>query len=553
MLTVHQISKTYGIETILREVSFNLNPGERLGLVGPNGCGKTTLLRILAGKEKADSDAFHFNPPDLQIGYLPQGLSPAADETIASFLANTAGNLNLLTRQLETYALQLVETPHQPALEQAYDATLAAIQAAELSQDQLPPVMAALELDKFPRDTPLQHLSGGQKTRLALAVVLLSAPKLLLLDEPTNQLDIEMLQWLEFWLLSSPLTRNSAALIVSHDRVFLDNLVTGILEITPVSRRLQAYAGNYSTYLEEKVKEKVRHWQSYTDQKEEITRLQRAAFTVRGQAAFKRGGKGDSGDKFARGFFSDQSRRQVARAKHLERRLEKLLTDERIEKPSLSWQMKLNFDHAHESSRQVWVSEDLAVGYGDNRLLEELNLSLRYGQRLALIGPNGSGKTTLLRTIAGELSPLTGRLRLGSSVKPGFMTQEQETLDPFQNALETIRMLAPLSETEARSFLHLYLFSGDDVFVPVGKLSYGERARLMLACLVASGCNLLLLDEPINHLDIPSRARFEQALASFAGTIIAVVHDRFFINSFATIIWEIRQGSLHIFPSDQGS
>jgi ATP-binding cassette subfamily F protein 3 len=550
MLTVHNISKSFGIEAILREVSFNINPGERLGLVGPNGCGKTTLLRILTGEEKADSGAYHFNPPNLQIGYLPQGLSPAEDETITSFLTHAVGDLNLLTSRVETYATQLVETPDQPALQQAYDDTLAAIQTAELRQEQLPPVLAALELDKFASDTPVHHLSGGQKTRLALAVMLLSAPKLLFLDEPTNHLDFQMLEWLENWLVSSPMTRNSAALIVSHDRVFLDNTVTGILEIDPISHRLRAYTGNYSAYLDEKLRERERHWQSYTDQNEQITRLHRAAVTVRGQAAFKRGGKGDSGDKFARGFFSDQSRRQVARAKHLERRLEKLLKDERIDKPALSWQMKLDFDHVHESSRQVLVSEDLAIGYDNNRLLEGLDLSLRYGQRLVLIGPNGSGKTTLLRTIAGELSPLAGRLRLGSSAKPGFMTQEQETLDPHRNALDTILMSAPLSETEARSFLHLYLFSGDDVFVPIGNLSYGERARLMLASLVARGCNLLLLDEPINHLDIPSRARFEQALASFAGTIIAVVHDRYFIKSFATALWEVRQGKLLVIPQD---
>jgi len=224
------------------------------------------------------------------------------------------------------------------------------------------------------------------------------------------------------------------------------------------------------------------------------------------------------------------------------------LTDEKIEKPRQSWQMKLDFSQASGSGRQAFVLEGLSVGYADIPLLSGIDLVVRYGDRIALVGPNGSGKTTLLSTIAGRLAPLAGVARLGSSVRLGYMAQEQDTLDPALDALETIRRLSPLSETDARTYLHQYLFSGDEVFTPVGSLSFGERARLMLACLVASGCNLLLLDEPVNHLDIPSRARFEQALANFAGTVIAAVHDRFFIASFAATLWEIREKALVVIP-----
>jgi len=215
-----------------------------------------------------------------------------------------------------------------------------------------------------------------------------------------------------------------------------------------------------------------------------------------------------------------------------------------VDKPRLGWQMKLEFGQMPASGQDVLALEELSVGYGDNVLLRGLNLLVRHGARIALIGPNGAGKTTLLRTVAGVLLPLAGRVRLGSNVRVGYMAQEQEGLDPARDAFTTIRQLAPMSDTDVRAFLHFFLFAGDDVFVPIGSLSYGERARLSLASLVARGCNLLLLDEPINHLDIPSRARFEQALSHFEGTVLAVVHDRYFIERFATEMWEIQESNI---------
>jgi ATP-binding cassette subfamily F protein 3 len=549
MLSVHAISKSFIIDPILSEVSFNLNPGERLGLVGPNGCGKTTLLRILAGLEAPDSGSFQYNPPDLRLGYLPQGLAPAPDDSLGGFLDRLAGDEGALGAQLEALATELARSPDQRSLQQAYDRLLSRLQAAAQSQTQRTEVLAALGLERFPESTPVTHLSGGQKTRLALSGVLLSSPQLLLLDEPTNHLDIEMLEWLEDWLVDSPLTSAAAALVVSHDRVFLDHTVSGILELDPNTHRLRQYSGDYSAYLEQKEAERSQQWQAYSDQQEEIARLSRAAASVRSDATFKRGGKADSGDKFAKGFFANRSKERVKRAKQIEKRLERLLTEDKIDKPRQSWQMKLDFNQAASSGRQALVLEELSVGYGELTLLRPVNLVVRYGQRIALVGPNGSGKTSLLNTITGQTPPLAGVVRLGSAVRLGYMAQEQDTLDPSLDALETIRRLAPLSETDARTYLHQYLFSGDEVFTPVSSLSYGERARLMLACLVASGCNLLLLDESVNHLDIPSRARFEQALRNFSGTAIAAVHDRYFIAGFAATLWEICEQSLLVTPS----
>lgn len=548
MLTVHAISKSFILIPILTEVSFNLNPGERLGLVGPNGCGKTTLLRILAGLEEPDMGSFQYDPPDLRLGYLPQGLSPASDDTLGGFLDRMAGDEGALGARLEVLAAELSGAPDQPALQLAYDRLLSRLQVAAQSQSHRLSLLAALGLGRFPESTPVAHLSGGQKTRLALSGVLLASPQLLLLDEPTNHLDIEMLEWLEDWLVDSPLTRSAAALVVSHDRVFLDHTVSGILELDPTTHRTRLYAGNYSAYLEQKLAERSQQWQAYSDQQEEIARLSRAAASMRADATFKRGGKADSGDKFAKGFFGNRSKERVKRAKQIEKRLERLLTEDKIDKPRQSWQMKLDFNQATSSGRQALVLEGLAAGYGETPLLCDINLVVRYGDRIALVGPNGSGKTTLLSTITGQIPALAGVVRLGSAVRLGYMAQEQDTLDPALDALETIRRLAPLSETDARAYLHQYLFSGDEVFTPVKSLSYGERARLMLACLVASGCNLLLLDEPVNHLDIPSRARFEQALGNFSGTVIAALHDRYFIASFAATLWEIRDRMLSVTP-----
>jgi ATP-binding cassette subfamily F protein 3 len=316
---------------------------------------------------------------------------------------------------------------------------------------------------------------------------------------------------------------------------------------------LQAYAGNYSDYLEARMTERRRLQQAYSDQQEEIARLRAAAARVRGAAVKKRGGKGDSGDKFAKGFFSDQTTRIIGRAKHIEKRIERLQNEERIEKPRDSWQIKAGFFEQDfvdrpASGRDVLMLDGLAIGYNGRPLVEAIDQMARLGERIALIGPNGAGKTTLLRTVAGHIPPLAGAVRLGSGVRLGYMAQEQETLDSELDAYTTIRRMAPLSETEARAFLHQFLFSGDEVFLPSGRLSYGERARLLLACLVAGGCNLLLLDEPINHLDIPARSRFEEALAQFEGTVIAVVHDRYFIDGFATHLWELRAGSLRHSP-----
>ncbi|MCL4562545.1 MAG: ATP-binding cassette domain-containing protein [Chloroflexi bacterium] len=543
MLSVHQISKSYGTVKVLNKVSFNLNRGEKIGLVGPNGCGKSTLLRILAGVEKPDSGSFHLIPPSIHPGYLPQGQDFSPDDTLGTFLSRWNGDLQLLEYQLSQLANDLAAHPDRGDLQQQYDSVLASLQETPASLRRRDEILAAFDLGQTPLDFRVVSLSGGQKTRLALAAILLSNPQLLLLDEPTNHLDIDMLEWLEEWLEAYP----GGVLIVSHDRTFLDHTVSEILELDPVDHQARLYAGNYSEYAAAKESERNRHWQEYSDQQGEISRLNEAARHLRGLAKFKRGGKADTRDGFARGFFANRSLGTVGRAKQIERRLEKLMTEERIEKPQAGWQMKLDFDSIASSGREVLLLDDLSIGYGEKELLRGLNLGIKQGKRVVLTGPNGSGKTTLLKTIQGEVPPLSGSYKLGTKVILGYMAQEQENLDQSLNALDTMRRLVSQSETEIRAFLSFYLFTGDDVFIPVEQLSYGERARLSLACFVASGCNFLLLDEPINHLDIPSRLRFEQALSHYQGTILAVGHDRYFIEAFATEIWRVEDQGIRIY------
>jgi ATP-binding cassette subfamily F protein 3 len=539
MLTVHQLHKSYGIQPILQNVSFNLSSGERVGLIGPNGCGKTTLLRILMGFETPDAGSIISNRSPLRIGYLAQGMEFRPGDTLQSALGPDPVKPEELEAEVASLAMALSSTPEDTALQARYDLTLTQLTTVHRP---LSTVLIPLGLADLPLDTPVAHLSGGQKTRLMLARVLLEEPHLLLLDEPTNHLDIQMLEWLEGWLASFP----GAALIVSHDRAFLDNTVTSILELDPLTHGLRSYQGNYGDYLEQKITEREKQNQAYQDQQDEIAQLRAAAAHIRGLTKMRKGGKADGGDKFAKGFFGNRATKNVAgRAKHIEARIEKLLTEERAERPSRSWQMKLDFGAPEHQSKNVLVAENLSIGYTQNDpLLAGLNLHIRAGGRIALTGPNGSGKTTLIRTITGKLNPLGGTLKLGQTVKLGYMAQEQELLDPSLNAMQTVQRIAPFNETEARHFLHFFLFSGDDPLRPTRELSFGERARLQLGLLVAQGCTFLILDEPINHLDIPSRARFEQALTQFNGTILAVVHDRYFIEQFASEVWTVKNGSI---------
>jgi len=530
MLQVSDVYKAYGDHVILERINFVVNHGDRVGLVGPNGCGKTTLLRIIVDKEHPDQGSVSWQPPDLRIGYLEQALTYPEGATIETVMS---GDLGAIEREIESLSEQMGQATgtELDRLMAAYDHALARYESVSVHRPgaEVDEVLAGLGLDVLAPDAPVEILSGGQKTRLGLARLLISHPQLLLLDEPTNHLDIEALEWLEDFLAAY----DGAALVVSHDRTFLDRTVNTVFELDPLSHSLTPYPGNYTDYVEAKAQEYEKQLTDYRDQQDRIAQYQRA---IGGLETYARGIEHGTIDFAPRKIAKGIARKAVVQKRRLERLIE---SEDYVEKPKQTWQMKLDFSNIPPGSQDALVLEDLSMGFGELTLFEDVNLTLRAGERVVLIGPNGSGKTTLLRIVIGEMSPLSGSARLGPSIKVGYYSQEQEDLDWDVDPYSEIRDVAQMSDTEVRNFLHYFLFSGDAVFVPIRALSYGERARLALAKLVARGCNLLVLDEPINHLDIRSREQFEQGLRRFEGTILAVVHDRYFVERFATRLWAI--------------
>jgi ATP-binding cassette subfamily F protein 3 len=534
MLSIHNLNKHYGIQPILQNITFNIGTGERIGLIGANGSGKTTLMRILAGLERPDSGTISSTRPGLRIGYLAQGMEFDPAQTLHSALGFESATQADPAAELESLAIKLALFPDDALLQQKYDSVLNKLSAAS---DQPSAMLEALGLSHLPSETPIAHLSGGQKTRLMLAKVLLEEPNLLLLDEPTNHLDIEMLEWLEAWLNNF----KGAVLVVSHDRAFLDNTVTSILELNAATHEIRRYVGNYSEYMEQKQNEYDKQVSAYRDQEYEIRRVKQDINNTKQQALYV-----EMTTKPNQPGVRRIAKKVAVKAKSREKKLDRYMqSDERVEKPESQWKLKLDFASPEHQSKDVLVTESLSVGYTpDKPLLENINLFIRSGQRIVLAGSNGAGKTSFIRTIVGKLPPLAGSFRLGGNVKLGYMAQEQELLDPNRSAVQTIQTVSDMNETDTRNFLHYFLFKGDITLRPSHELSYGERARLQLAALVAQGCTFLILDEPINHLDIPSRERFEEALENFQGTILAVIHDRSFIERFATDIWLAKDGKI---------
>jgi ATP-binding cassette subfamily F protein 3 len=531
VLQVNNLHKAYGDNVILSGATFTLNHGDRASLVGPNGCGKTTLLRIIVGQEQPDQGSVSWQPPDLRIGYLEQALTYPEGTTVGVAMRGELAQAENAVRELA----ERMAGASGAELERLMAAYAEALERFEAgggyrSEAQVDAVLAGLGLAGLDQETPVEILSGGQKTRLGLARLLLDRPQLLLLDEPTNHLDISALEWVEEFLVEY----DGAVLIVSHDRTFLNRTVRTILELDPVTHEVAEYPGDYAAYVAAKEREYEQLMASYREQQERIEQYYRAITGLEGYARSIEQGTIDFGPrKIAKGI----ARKATVQKRRLERLLE---SEDRIEKPKRTWQMKLDFAEMPAGSQDALTLEGLSMGFSDDVLFEDVNLTLRDGERVVLTGPNGSGKTTLLRIIMGQLEPLAGRAHLGPSVVVGYYSQEQETLDWDTDAFTEIRRVAAdMSDTDVRGFLHYFLFSGDDVFVPVRALSYGERARLALAKLVAQGCNLLILDEPINHLDIPSREQFERGLSHYDGTVLAVVHDRYFIERFATRLWGI--------------
>ena len=537
MLQVINLSKHYGAETVLEGVSFVVNPGERVGLIGPNGSGKSTLLRIVAGVEGPDGGRVALGAGD-SVDHLSQGIDADSGRTVGEAIRTGLAEYEGAKRTVHEIEGRMAHASgaELDRLLEGYGRATERFEAlgGYDVEHRTSAVIDGLGLGSIEDDAPLSQLSGGQQTRAGLASLLVADPSVLLLDEPTNHLDIDALEWLEGFLTGY----TGAALIVSHDRAFLDRTVSGILELDDVTHRITAYPGNYSEYRFAKERDRDKQMAAWKDQQAETRRIEQDIRRTKETAL--RTETSTNHD-----FYRRRAKKVAQKAKARERRLERTLASpDQVEKPRAQWAMKLEFGQMPRGGQRVLSLDGAGHRYGDDWLFRDARLSLEHGERIALLGPNGSGKSTLLRIVAGETKPSEGEVRVGANVKIGYMPQEQEGLDRQRSAVDIVREATDMTETEARTFLHLYLFEGDEPLLPVGTLSYGQRSRLLLAKLVLEGANFLLLDEPVNHLDISSREQFEAALDAFPGTVLMAVHDRALIDRYATGVWSVEGGSI---------
>lgn len=539
LLTAQGLAQRFDHYEIFSGITAKVEQGSRIGLVGPNGVGKSSLLRILAGLDRPTAGAVHHSGL-LKLGYLHQ-------EAVAAF----ANRTNTLYGEMLTVFAELRELETQLAVLEARMAAgevtaqiLTAYSERQASYEhgggytyevRIAAVLQGLDFGEDEWQLPLTQLSGGQKTRALLARLLLEQPDLLMLDEPTNHLDIQAVEWLEQQLQNWP----GALLIVSHDRYFLDSVVNTIWEMS--SSGIDFYRGNYSHYTRQRAERWARRQKEFDATHERLS--QEMEFIYRNLAGR---GRNMAMGKLRR--ISDELETE-GRAVKVDRAKAKL---KELRRPSGEWaQMKMSLAPAVPSGQLVLRTRGLVVGYGAP-LLRADDIKLQRGKCAALIGPNGAGKTTLLRTLLGELPPLAGTVEFGHQVRVGYFAQAHERLNPAHTVLAELLCQerhpdhALLDEAGARHHLAHYLFHGDDVFKPVGALSGGERGRLALAILALQKANLLLLDEPTNHLDLPAQEVLQTVLEQFDGTILLISHDRYLVQQVATEIWELRDGALRV-------
>ncbi|MCK9857019.1 ABC-F family ATP-binding cassette domain-containing protein [Paenibacillus sp. ATY16] len=517
LLQLSNISKNYGIDVILSDISMQVLERERVGLVGVNGAGKSTLLKIIAGELSYDSGAIH-KAKETRIGYLAQNSGLQSNRTIIeemravfSHLIEAEQELRELEQQIADPALHDNPKRYEDVLDRySRKSDWFREQGGFEINTRINSVLHGMGFGSFPPDTLISTLSGGQKTRLALARILLQAPDLLMLDEPTNYLDIPTLTWLEGYLRGY----SGAILVVSHDRYFLDALVTTIVEIERHAAR--RYTGNYSRYIELKAAEYEADMKQYEKQQEEISKMEQ--FIQRNIVR------------------ASTTKRAQSRRKALDKMdvLDKPLGDLK--------KARFTFEIERQTGKDVLDVADLSVKFPekDRQLFQHVSFKLSRSETVALIGPNGIGKSTLLKVLVGQRQPQTGTVRWGSNVKLGYYDQEQTGLTPSNTVLEEVWGTYPhMEEARVRTVLGNFLFSGEDVLKRISSLSGGEKARVSLAKLMLEQANVLILDEPTNHLDLFSKEVLESALLDYEGTLLFISHDRYFLNKMAERIVEL--------------
>ncbi len=521
VLSAKDITKTYGVDIILEGVSFHINEGDRVGIVGANGAGKTTLLNILSGELSADGGQF-FLSQSATIGYLKQKNNFDAESTVLEEVQKIFKPIEEMEQELTELSVKISEMGAAAGCVMNQYAKLQDAFANEggyAYKSEMYGILNSMAFGPEYYDKKISTLSGGERTRLALACLLLEKPDILFLDEPTNHLDIGTLKWLEQYLKGY----KGTIVMVSHDRYFLDQMTNRIFEVS--HHKLRCYDGNYSAFAEKKRALREAEMRAYNKQQTEIRRQ----------------------EDMIRRFKERGTEKLAKRAASREKRLEHL---ERLERPEAEQgKMKIRFRQEYQSGNDVLYGENLAksFGFGASRkdLFANVNFDIKRGERICIVGPNGVGKTTLLRILMEELSPSDGYLKIGHNVAFGYYDQGQLLLNDSATVMDEVHDSYRLyKDAEIRSILGRFLFKNDQVFLQVGSLSGGEKARLALLKLMMSGANVLILDEPTNHLDIDSKEVFEEALLDYPGTIIVVSHDRYFLNKIPTRILELEKTGL---------
>lgn len=513
ILACQNVSKAYGAKEILNAVNFHIEAKEKAAIVGINGAGKSTLLKIITGEEEADSGNVSI-AKDITVGYLAQHQEQYYNQTIYEELLSAKKDVIDLQgqiRQLEKEIETLDGTELNDALERyARMNHTFEMQDGYAFESQITGVLKGLGFDESDFNRPVEELSGGQKTRVSLGRLLLSRPDIILLDEPTNHLDLNSIAWLENYLKNY----DGAVIIVSHDRYFLDKIVTKVIEIE--NTRSEIYHGNYSYYADKREEVRLSKYRAYMNQQAEIKHQEEVIAKLK---------------QFNR-------EKSIKRAESREKMLNRI---ERIEKPQeIHDDMRLTLTPDIESGNDVLLVEGLSKSYSSTPLFSDITIDIKKGERVALVGNNGTGKTTILKIINQLIPKDSGKIVLGAQVHIGYYDQEHQVLHPEKTIFDELHDSFPsMTNTRIRNVLAAFLFTGDDVFKEINDISGGERGRVSLARLMLTGANFLILDEPTNHLDITSKEILENALTSFPGTVLYVSHDRYFINRTATRILEL--------------
>ena len=512
LISVQDLEKGFGVHEVLRGVTFSLQKGEKMGLVGVNGRGNTTLMRLIAGEMQADSGSIHMSK-DLRIGYLAQLDDIPLTDTVWGALLKVFEPVRAMERRMQDLEEQLQHLADDPETAMRLTAEYQRI-SEEYNEKQgyayegeMIRVLNGLGLRPEMHDRQVGTLSGGERTRLSLAKLLLQKPDIILMDEPTNHLDLEAIEWLQDYLTEY----KGSLLLISHDRYFLDRVCTTMGEL--LGGKMIKFTGNYTEYMRKRTADFETRMKAYQLQQKEIERE---------KAIIER-------------YRSFNREKSIKAAESRQKRLDRI---QFLEKPVEEQHVRFSFQARRRSGEDAMEVKELSKSFDDRPIFRDVNFKLRTGDRVALIGPNGVGKSTLFHILTGQAAPDTGSVRFGTNIDVGYYDQHQDSLNPEQSILDEVWNAFPkLEQTRIRGALGLFLFTGDEVFDKISQLSGGERGRVALTKLMLKQDNLLLLDEPTNHLDMDSREVLEDALSDFPGTILAISHDRYFINRFADKVW----------------